>query len=43
MGVTASDLDWWLDLAPRLRWTFAKTMPMIPHESSPSSTSSRTT
>lgn len=32
MGVTASDLDWGLDLAPRLRWTFAKTMPMIPHE-----------
>ena len=26
------ELDWFLDLAPRLKWTFAKTMPDTPHE-----------
>ncbi|MEO6115352.1 MAG: hypothetical protein ABIP33_03115, partial [Pseudolysinimonas sp.] len=23
--VTTADLDWWLELAPQLAWTFAKT------------------
>lgn len=31
MRVTQHDLDWWLDLAPTLTWTFAKTMPDAPH------------
>ena len=25
------DLRWWWDLAPTLKWTFAKTMPDSPH------------
>ena len=25
------DLRWWLDLAPTLTWTFAKSMPDVPH------------
>lgn len=29
---TRTDLAWWLDLAPTLTWTFAKTMPSCPHE-----------
>jgi hypothetical protein len=28
---TRDDLAWWLDLAPRLKWTFASTMPDVPH------------
>lgn len=28
---TPADLRWWLDLAPTLRWTFASTMPDVPH------------
>ncbi len=28
---TEDDLRWWLDLAPSLRWTFAKSMPDFPH------------
>lgn len=28
---TDDDLRWWLDKAPTLRWTFAKTMPNSPH------------
>lgn len=26
-----ADLDWWLDLAPTLKWTFARSMPGVPH------------
>lgn len=29
--VNRDDLQWWLDLAPTLRWTFAKTMQKFPH------------
>jgi hypothetical protein len=29
--VPDEDLRWWLDLAPTLQWTFAKTMPGVPH------------
>ena len=28
---TRADLAWWLDLAPTLAWTFAKSMPGVPH------------
>ncbi|MFC7489418.1 MULTISPECIES: hypothetical protein [unclassified Knoellia] len=30
-GASRADLEWWLDLAPRLSWTFAATMPGTPH------------
>ncbi|SDO72304.1 hypothetical protein SAMN04489867_0415 [Pedococcus dokdonensis] len=30
-GASQADLDWWLDLAPTLQWTFASTMPGVPH------------
>lgn len=30
--ITRTDLAWWLDLAPTLVWTYAKTMPYCPHE-----------
>lgn len=29
--VDRDDLAWWWDLAPTLRWTFAKSMPGVPH------------
>ena len=29
--VDTSDLDWWLEVAPTLEWTFAKTMSNHPH------------
>lgn len=29
--VTKADLDWWLELAPTLEWTFARTMSDTPH------------
>lgn len=28
---TQQDLDWWLELAPTLKWTFARSMPDSPH------------
>lgn len=28
---TRADLEWWLSLAPTLPWTFARTMPKVPH------------
>jgi len=31
MMITEADLNWWLDLAPTLEWTYAKTMPYCPH------------
>lgn len=31
MRVAPEDLEWWLALAPTLRWTFAKSMPETPH------------
>jgi hypothetical protein len=30
-GASRGDLDWWLDLAPTLSWTFARSMPGVPH------------
>jgi len=29
---TRTDLEWWLDLAPTLTWTYAKSMPYCPHQ-----------
>jgi len=29
--ITPTYLTWWLDLAPSLTWTYAKTMPCCPH------------
>lgn len=30
-GVKPTDLQWWFEMHDRLRWTFARTMPKLPH------------